>query len=249
MINIALIPARSGSTGILNKNLKIVGGISLVSRSVKHALESDIFDSIIVSTDSFDIASGLSTQLNRREFDEVEADSLIKISENMFIHKRPRELALSDTLISDLLFHLSPRLVFHYLWLLQPTSPFRHHKEFREIMTIIQREEDLGRSWSSIISVANVNGFHPDRMYRIENNILDPIFPFKKVDNIPRQKLESIFIKDGGYYILKYENLKHQIMLGSKIIPYERRGFYTINIDTLSDLILAQSVSERNLCE
>ena len=52
----AIIPARGGSKGIPHKNLRTVGGRSLVARAVDSAFQSEIFDRVYVSTDSAEIA-------------------------------------------------------------------------------------------------------------------------------------------------------------------------------------------------
>tara|TARA_A100001388_G_scaffold277366_1_gene268205 strand:+ start:1704 stop:2396 length:693 start_codon:yes stop_codon:yes gene_type:complete len=52
---ICLIPARSGSKRIPNKNIKIFHGKPLIAWSIEEALNSDLFDDVYVSTDSHDI--------------------------------------------------------------------------------------------------------------------------------------------------------------------------------------------------
>ena len=54
--NIAIIPARSGSRKIKDKNIKIFNKKPIIYWSIKAAKESKIFDRIIVSTDSKKIA-------------------------------------------------------------------------------------------------------------------------------------------------------------------------------------------------
>lgn len=53
---IALIPARSGSKGIPNKNIRPLGGFPLIAYSIKAALKSKLIDRVIVSTDSEEYA-------------------------------------------------------------------------------------------------------------------------------------------------------------------------------------------------
>lgn len=54
---VALIPARSGSKGVPNKNLRLLGGQALMAWSIMAAKKSDLIDRIIVSTDSQEYAS------------------------------------------------------------------------------------------------------------------------------------------------------------------------------------------------
>ena len=53
---IAIIPARGGSKRIPNKNIKSFAGQPIISYSIKAAQDTDLFDRIIVSTDSEKIA-------------------------------------------------------------------------------------------------------------------------------------------------------------------------------------------------
>ena len=52
MKNIAIIPARSGSKGLKDKNIKALNGQPLLKYSIDAAISSRIFDEIMVSTDS-----------------------------------------------------------------------------------------------------------------------------------------------------------------------------------------------------
>lgn len=55
-MRICIIPARGGSKRIPNKNIKNFNGFPIISYSIKAALESKLFDTVIVSTDSAQIA-------------------------------------------------------------------------------------------------------------------------------------------------------------------------------------------------
>ena len=49
---LAVIPARAGSKGIPNKNVRIVAGRPLIYYSIKNALDSDLITDVVVTTDS-----------------------------------------------------------------------------------------------------------------------------------------------------------------------------------------------------
>ncbi|WP_260955447.1 pseudaminic acid cytidylyltransferase [Pseudomonas citri] len=53
---IAIIPARGGSKRIPRKNVKLFDGVPVIVRSIRTALESRVFDEVIVSTDDQEIA-------------------------------------------------------------------------------------------------------------------------------------------------------------------------------------------------
>ena len=53
---IAIIPARSGSRRILNKNIKLFQGVPIIKYSINAALQSNLFDKVIVSTDDEEIS-------------------------------------------------------------------------------------------------------------------------------------------------------------------------------------------------
>ena len=55
-MNIAIIPARGGSKRIPEKNIKLFAGQPIISYSIRAALQADVFDKVIVSTDSEKIA-------------------------------------------------------------------------------------------------------------------------------------------------------------------------------------------------
>ena len=52
MKNLAIIPARSGSKGVKNKNIRDLNGKPLMAYTIEAAISSGEFDEIMVSTDS-----------------------------------------------------------------------------------------------------------------------------------------------------------------------------------------------------
>jgi CMP-N-acetylneuraminic acid synthetase len=240
----AFIPARAGSLGIKNKNLQKVSGISLVKRSYDHAISSEIFGKIIISTDSFEIISEITSTFLYAEFKQFSENSLVEISSNTFLHKRRIDQAESLSPIREVIFDLANNLEFDQLWMLQPTSPFRTIPEFSSIMNLQSQLKETNKKWSSIVSCRPVGGMHPDRMFKLSGEYAIPLVDQSNGDNVPRQLLEKLYVKDGAFYILKRENLVKNIMLGTEVVPYVRHGTKTINIDEPDDLSIAQLIGE-----
>ena len=56
MKNLAIIPARSGSKGLKDKNIKLLNGKPLMAYTIEAAIQSKMFDEVMVSTDSEEYA-------------------------------------------------------------------------------------------------------------------------------------------------------------------------------------------------
>jgi len=233
MKHLALIPARGGSTGVKDKNLKQVGGESLICKALNQCKSAGFFDQIVISTDSELIAKEISLG---NAFVDAKYESMIRVNTELTIHKRSSSDAQALSLISDLVFKLSSFLDFDFLWLIQPTSPFRYKEDFTNLKFL--SENELG--WTSIVSLKDVAENHPDRMYQISERYVLPLLGYQFNDNSPRQILSKVFIKDGAFYIFTKDNLSKKIFLGDKILPFFREARSNINIDTEDDLLIAQ---------
>lgn len=102
----ALIPARGGSKGVPNKNIKAINGKPLIVWTIERALQSKLLTQVLVSTDSGEIAEIAKA---------AGADVLM----------RPAELATDTASTLDVMIHALHNYPADILVLLQPTSPFR----------------------------------------------------------------------------------------------------------------------------
>lgn len=120
----AIIPARAGSKGIPDKNLKTVGGISLVARIVETAKKSGLFSEIIVTSDSspiLEIAQNLGVSpLERPEELSGDTTNARQVVEHVFLSKG------IDSKQDQIIFYL------------QPTSPFTTVDTLSKILTKVQ---------------------------------------------------------------------------------------------------------------
>lgn len=103
---LAVIPARGGSRGIPNKNIKDFCGKPLIQWCIESAKKSGVFDRIIVNSDS---------------------DRILKVAEKCKVdtQKRPARLAQDNSLVADAIVDCLTRLDerYDYVQLIQPTSP------------------------------------------------------------------------------------------------------------------------------
>src|SRR5260221_11742983 len=134
---IALIPARGNSKRILKKNLQIVGRHCLVCRAIKTAFETKLFDRVILSTDTDEIAKHAQSYFN-----------------DLTIFMRPHELAQDDTPMLPVLRHAAEEHAKRFLnppddiILLQPTSPFRTVDDIKAAYTLYKN-----RGADAVVSV------------------------------------------------------------------------------------------------
>lgn len=122
---LAVIPARGGSKGIPGKNLKLLGGLSLVGRAARLASSLSWIDQTIVSTDDPEIA----------------AEAMRQGADAPFL--RPAELA-NDMAASDTMWrHAWEAAEDHYgcrfeiSLLLEPTSPLRLPSDLNDVMAML----------------------------------------------------------------------------------------------------------------
>ena len=108
MMDLAIIPARSGSKGLPGKNSADLGGYPLIAWTIRSAIRSNLFKRVVVTTDSQHLAD-LSSAYG---------------AEVPFL--RPNELATSDASSASVIYHcLEQTNCSGTFAFLQPTSPFR----------------------------------------------------------------------------------------------------------------------------
>ena len=130
-MRIAVIPARSGSVELLNKNLQVVGGKSLLNRAIGFAIEAKLFDKMIVTTD-------YSAHLFQND--------------GVDVHHRPEILATSQTTMVEVLMDVIEAFQLDSkdkIVLLQPTSPYRLKEDLVKVLELMEE-------YDSVITVKEV---------------------------------------------------------------------------------------------
>ncbi len=216
---LALIPARGGSKGVKNKNIRLVDGKPLISYTINTAKKCVCFEDIVVSTDSEEIA-GIA-----REY-----GASVPFT-------RPAELSDDKTKSIDVVIHTLEILGKDYdaVCFLQPTSPLRKVEDIKGALVKYEKE---GKP--TLVSVAKLEDPHPHKIKLIKDNSLIPFIPGTKCE-VPRQMLPVCYFLNGGIYIVDVNFAKEkQAFFDENTVPYIMPSERSVNIDTELDLLLAE---------
>ncbi len=216
---LGIIPARGGSKGIPGKNIKLLGGKPLIQYTIEAALQSEMLERIIVSTDSQSIAT-VAKQLG---------------ADVPFI--RPMELAQDDTPTLPVIQHALKWLEqrgqqYDAVCLLQPTTPFR------PVGFIDQAIEGFKQSGAdSLVSVLPVPAeYNPHWTFEPNERGFLKIATGEKQIIPRRQELPSAYIRDGAIYITKVQVIVELNSLYGNLIDFIVSEESThVNLDTLDD--------------
>ena len=229
---LGVILARGGSKGIPKKNIKLLNRKPLIAYTIESALESRIFDELIVSTDSEEIA-----EISRKYGAKVP-------------FMRPPELAGDEVWSRDALKHavLECEKIYKkrydYVIELPCIAPLRNAVHIREAF-----DKLVSTKADSVTSVVQMGDKHPVRMKRIVNDRLkDFTTEFPEGEGSRRQDLEPCFIRNGAIYAMTRDCIVKKFSRHGDICrPYIMDEKSSINIDTVLDFKLAEILlNEKN---
>ena len=224
MVNLILIPARKGSVGIKNKNIRFFCGMPLIEHTLRECKKIKRKDMIVlVSSDCY---------------------KTLKIAKKYnFYHgyRRPKYLSKNKSNIIHATFHAmkwiekNKNCEIDNIILLQPTSPFRRYSE-----VIMALEIFIKNKFQSLVSVSPVIQ-SPYEMASISNKQLK----FLLDSNAYRRqdyKTEFHYI-DGSIYIANKKFLqKYNTFVNKHSYPFILKSKYRIDIDDIEDFDIAQKI-------
>lgn len=226
---VCIIPLRSKSKGIKNKNIKKILGIPLCIYVISAAIKSKIFAKIFLACDSFYYFKVIKKYLNKTHLDQ----------NNIIFFKRSKKSS-SDFVKTEMVINevLKKNKNFDYCYLLQATSPLLLKNDIIKSYRVL-----LSKNLDSLFSVYRTHKF----LWSQNRNIFNSVnYNYK---NRPmRQKKKPDFIETGALYafkIKKFIQFKNRLFgkIGVLEIPYER----SIDIDGLNDFKNAKKFIVNNL--
>lgn len=218
---VAIIPARGGSTGVVRKNLRRVGGIPLVGRAVDAARRCPAIDRVVVTTDDADIAAVA---------EEWGAEVVV----------RPAELsgdtASSESALLHALDVLEERKVdVGVVAFLQATSPFIDVTALAEAVQLVR-----SRRRDSVFSAVETYGFLWARTAACAAEAVG-----HDAEKRPRrQDRAPHYLETGGFYVLRaagFRAAQHRFFGSVGIAEVDERT--AIEIDTEKELAIARAIA------
>lgn len=213
---LAVVPARSGSKSVKDKNIRLLNGKPMIAYTIEHALHSKLINRVIVSTDS-------------KEYARIAKEYGAEIP---FI--RPQYLAEDNSLDIAVFQHALdflkknenyfPDIVVH----LRPTYPIRKVEDIDcMIKLMIERNADSVRCIAPAKEIAY-------KMWKMdEEGMIYPVLnDIPEAYNMPRQVLPQIYYQNACIDVIR-SNVIMQMnsMTGTKIMGYQMKENYDIDTE------------------
>jgi len=229
---IAIIPARSGSKSIIDKNIASLSGHPLIAYSIAAAKLSNRIDRVIVSTDSDD-------------YSEI----ALRYGAEVPFH-RPKEFSTDESTDRDFLIHamnwlkINENTVAEYWVHLRPTTPLRVPSVIDDAINCFlnQKSSTSLRSGHKTPEsplkwfVKNEDGYFKGI---IDSNVEDEIY------NLPKEAFNDVYIPDGYVDIVKVSHVMNdKTVHGDKMIGFESP--VCTEVDSMQEFAYIQYQLEKN---
>ena len=226
---VALIPARSGSKRIKNKNIKLLNGHPLIAYTIQSAVKSKVFDDMIVSTDSENI----------KKISEYYGASVPFL--------RPSRYATDTSPDIEFVKHALDELSklnqnYSQFSILRPTSPFRKPATIKRAFKLFSNSKsDSLRAVEKCLQ-------HPCKMWTLEKDSIKPFINLEihgphnqplhssQYPSLPEVYVQNASLEIANSYVIYEQNN----ISGSKIIPFFTENDEGIDVNVEEDWIKAE---------
>ena len=224
---VALIPARQGSKRVPGKNVRRLGLHPVLAYTIVPALESGIFESVIVSTDSDETARIARHYGAEVPFPRPEALAGDTSPDIEWVEYTLRELARAGR-------------TWDCFSLLRPTSPFRTAGTIR-------------RAWSRFTSQTGVDSLravekctqHPGKMWIVDGDRMTPLLsgapPGRAWHSTPYQALPPVYVQNASLEIAWTRVVTDGgTIAGDVLVPFLTEGYEGFDINDRHDWMVAE---------
>lgn len=222
---LAIIPARGSSKGIPNKNIQLIGNMSLLEIAIRAAYDAQIFDEVFISTDE-KIYQSLATSLGG-------SCPVLRSQE------ASTSSATSESVVIEVLRYFEEiGIEFDTYALLEPSSPVRFKSIIRDAINACTSTYCYSACTVTPVPIK----YHSRKQLYVDDdgfafcgiNARDPL------KTMPRQLLKQSYIRNGLIYAGNVNVFKREKSILSSKNKLIQCNFQTFNIDERSDLDLAR---------
>jgi len=214
---LCIIPARGGSKRIPKKNIKEFHGKPIISYSIKAALESSLFEEIMVSTDS----------------EEVKLISQQYGASVPFLRSKSNSDDFATTVdVANEVIEAYQKMdrTFEKICILYPCAPFVSKEDLIRAYQMLEKHD-------CVIPVVKFD-FPPLRSFEIYESKLRYKWP--EFEKSRSQDLDELYHDAGQWYFFKNEDLYHKSLVKRSTLPLILEANRVQDIDTVSDWKLAE---------
>ena len=225
--SVAFIPARSGSKRVPGKNIKLLNSHPMLAYTVRAAIDSSVFDSVICATDSelyADIARYYGAEVPFLRSTDISGDKSPDIEWVVWMLKALKSVERDYEVFS----------------ILRPTSPFRLPQTIR-------------RAWDIFINATGADSLraiekckqHPGKMWVIRGKRMLPLLPYANGTtpwhSSQYAALPEIYAQDASLEIAwSHIALEQHSIAGESIVPFVSQAFEGFDINELEDWWMAE---------
>lgn len=225
---LAIIPARSDSKRLKNKNLREIGGKHLVEWIIEAAINTRLLTRIILSSDDEKILN-LASQYN-----------------NITKLKRPEKISGDKSLAIEYVRHVLNEIEdndnpFEYIIILQPSSPFTTNEDIENTIRLL---EDANVDSSATVCELD-HALHPKKIKLLKDLVLLPYFEDERGLTAAHQ-IPKLYIRNGSVYASKRRVIDSGKIIGDVCKGYVMPRERSIDINDEFDLEFANFLYEKN---
>jgi len=224
---VALIPARSGSKRVPDKNIRPLAGHPLIAYTIAAALQSKIFQTVIVSTDSqqyADIARHYGAEVPFLRPAPISGDTSPDIEWVEYtlsqLHQRGQD--------------------YEYFSILRPTSPFRLPDTIRRAWQEFQAQEGV----DSLRAVEKCQQ-HPGKMWIVRGKRMMPLLPMGPAEqpwhSSQYPSLPEVYVQNASLEIAKTKVVfEDKTIAGNVLMPFFTKKYEGVDVNSNYDWHLAE---------